>query len=325
MRANRRRLAIALSGMVLLLIILVAALAAGSDESSPKRPPTAGSTRPLSLSGYSNILVVYVRSGTVRELTRNRDEQLAQGPAWSKDGRIAFTQASSDEAFAKLFVVNPSGLRKTLVRGSPKHVFQPTWSPNGPKVAVVRLGFGIYSVDVRSGDSRRLTTDEADEAPAWSPDGKRILFDKQVSGTNWDLFDMDTSGHDVRRLTRGPLQETNPAWSPNGSSIAFAQQERNGNWVIYRMNADGSDRKSLTDERVSSQEPSWSPDGSRIAFIRQAGARAYLSVMQADGSGFRRLTGNSLVASRGSWSPDGKQLVFSAKAASSDPNEFGHH
>jgi Tol biopolymer transport system component len=323
MSANWIRLAAASAGLALVVVVIVAT-SGTNDEPSSSTGPSPSETRPVSLSGYSNILVVYVKSLTVRELTRNRDEELAQGPTWSANGRIAFTQASSDESPSKLFLTNGAGSTKTLVRAGPTHVFQPTWSPDGRKLAVVRLGFGIYSIELRSGDSRRLSNEEADEAPAWSPKGKPILFDKQVSGTNWDLFAMDTDGGNVRRLTRGPLQETNPTWSPDGSSIAFAQQERNGNWVIYKMKADGSSRTRLTDDRASSQEPAWSPDGSRIAFIRQAGARAYVTVMKTDGSGLRRLTGNSLVASRPSWSPDGTQLVFSAKAASTDPDEFGH-
>lgn len=324
MKINPTRLSVAALALVVIVVVVVAA-SSGNDERSSPGSTTSASERPLALSGYSNIHTVDIKLRLVRSLTQNRDEELAQGPSWSKKGRIAFTQAPSDESLSGLVTTGADGSDKEVVRTSVEHVFQPTWSPDGRKVAVVRLGFGIYSIDVRSGDARRLTTGEADEAPAWSPDGRRILFDKQVSGTNWDLFTVDSGGGHVRRLTRGPLQETNPTWSPDGSEIAFAQQRPNGNWVIYRMRSDGSGQEEVTNDRVSSQEPSWSPDGSRIAFIRQSGARAYLSVIGVDGTRPRRLTGESLVVSRPSWSPDGTKIVFSAKAASTDPSDFEGH
>jgi TolB protein len=322
MRANRIRLAAALFALLLIVVVVVSTSESGDGGESSSAGNGSDAGRPLALSPYSNIYVVDVASRAVRALTRNNLTELAQGPSWSGQGKIAFTQASCDECMSKLYVHDYERRRTSLVKGTARHVFQPSWSPDGRKVAVVRLGHGIYAVDARSGNSVRLTRDEADEAPAWSPDGKRIIFDAQVSGTNWDLFAIDPDGRNRRRLTRGPLQETNPAWSPRGSEIAFARQSRNGNWTIRRMKADGSARTAVTDESVSSQEPAWSPDASRIAYVEQVGARAFLSVIAVDGGKSTRLTGNSLVVSRPAWSPDGKAVVFSAKAASTDPTKF---
>jgi Tol biopolymer transport system component len=317
MRANRLRLFSSVSAVVLLVTIGDSGCG-GKD----KRASSTSGEKPVALSPYSNIYVVDVANRKVRPLTDNHLSELAQTPAWSAQGTIAFTQAICDECISKLTLARPGSGKTTVVKGQPKHVFQPTWSPDGRKIALVRLGFGLYSVDLRAGKSVRLTDNQAHEAPAWSPDGNRIIFDAQISGSNWDLLAVDRDGHGLRRVTRGPLQETNPAWSPNGSMIAYARQARNGNWVIQRMKASGGGRFEVTNHDVSSQEPAWSPDGSRIAYVEQVGARAYLSVISVRGGKPRRLTGNSLVAARPSWSPDGKEIVFSAKAASADPSKF---
>jgi TolB protein len=317
MGANRVRLAVVLLAVV--FIVIVATSGSGGDK---KKDSSQQATKPVALSPYSNIYVVDVETRELRALTHNQISQLAQGPSWSAQGTIAFTQASCDECISKLTLTRSGSARATIVKHQPRHVFQPTWSPDGHRVALVRLGFGLYTVDVRGGRQFRLSKNEADEAPAWSPRGKPILFDRQVSGSNWDLFAIDPDGRNQRRLTHGPLQETNPTWSPRGSMIAFARQGRNGNWAILTMKADGSGRRPLTDPSVSSQEPSWSPDGSKIAYVEQVGARAYLSVISIKSGKSRRLTGDSFVASRPVWSPDGKKIAFSAKGASTDPSKF---
>jgi Tol biopolymer transport system component len=319
MSANRIRLAAALSALVIIVTVIVAASGDGDERSTAKND---SDTTPVALSPYSNIYIVDVDSRKVRAITDNDLVEIAQTPAWSAQGKIAFTQASCDECVSELYLYEHDQARTSLVRGTPEHIFKPTWRPDGRKVAVARLGFGIYSVDVASGKGVRLTSNDADEAPDWAPDGKRIVFHAQVSASNWDLFAIDPDGRNRRRLTRGPLQETNPAWSPRGAAIAFSQQGRNGNWKILRMKADGSRRTAVTDGTISSQEPSWSPDGSRIAYVEQVGARAYLAVASADGGRPTRLTGDSLVAARPSWSPDGREIVFSAKVTSTDPSKF---
>jgi Tol biopolymer transport system component len=302
-----------------MMLVSVGGLGCGGNDKGSS--PTSGE-KPVALSPYSNIYVVDVANRKVRALTNNQIAELAQTPAWSAQGTIAFTQASCDECISKLTLLRPGSGRASVVKRQPKHVFQPAWSPDGKKIVLVRLGFGLYSVDVRNESAVRLTKNQAHEAPAWSPDGSQIIFDAQVSGSNWDLFSIDPRGHDLRPLTRGPLQETNPTWSPNGSIIAFAHQGRNGNWVIQRMKARGGGRKEVTSSDVSSQEPAWSPNGSEIAYVEQVGPRAYLSIISLHGGKPRRLTGNSLVASHPSWSPDGKEIVFSGKAASTDPSKF---
>jgi TolB protein len=58
-----------------------------------------------------------------------------------------------------------------------------------------------------------------DEDPSWSPDGRRIAFQRDfdpVRGqVDYDLFTMRADGTGERRLTRSPgVQDWQPAWSP---------------------------------------------------------------------------------------------------------------
>jgi Tol biopolymer transport system component len=182
------------------------------------------------------------------------------------------------------------------------------------------------------------------QAPAWSPDGRTIVFVSWRDG-NGEVYAMDADGSGPRNLTQHPAKDVRPAWSPDGRSIAFVssrdrhQRMQPGRRTppeqsdIYVMNADGSRKRKLTRDRAFDDYPTWSPDGRRIAFVRgrlhgnprpgRDVRRWYLYdlyVVNADGSGLRRLTlrvpegtpettgprkGGQLV-----WSPDGRTIYF---------------
>src|SRR6188474_948714 len=60
----------------------------------------------------------------------------------------------------------------------------------------------IYTIDLASGGIAALTRDGDwdDEQPRWSPDGQRIAFRSNRSGS-YNLYVMDADGRNVRRLT----------------------------------------------------------------------------------------------------------------------------
>jgi Tol biopolymer transport system component len=58
--------------------------------------------------------------------------------------------------------------------------------------------------------------------PTWSPDGSRIAYRHQTDDDETtEIFVMDADGSDRRNLTSNDVADWGPAWSPDGSSIAF--------------------------------------------------------------------------------------------------------
>ena len=140
---------------------------------------------------------------------------------------------------------------------------------------------------------RSLTSDAADTAPAWSPDGTRIAFASTSSG-NTDVWVMDADGSDPVDLTDGSAAaDTSPSWSPDGTHIAF-QTDRDGNDEIYVMDADGGDPTNLTSDPGDDSQPAWSPDGDTIAFVSDRDGNDEVYAMDAsDGSGQTDLTNDA--------------------------------
>ena len=129
-------------------------------------------------------------------------------------------------------------------------------------LATPALGIGDRLLSLIQGKQSRLDV----QAPAWSRDGRTIVFVSWRDG-NGEVYAMDADSSAPRNLTQDPAKDVRPAWSPDGRRIAFVSQ-RDGNSEVYVMNADGSGKRNLTRDRASDDYPTWSPDGRRIAFLR---------------------------------------------------------
>ncbi|HUJ76808.1 MAG TPA: DPP IV N-terminal domain-containing protein, partial [bacterium] len=93
--------------------------------------------------------------------------------------------------------------------------------------------------------------------PRFSPDGRLILFTKQVDGKD-EVYIMDTNGDNVRPVTRSRFDNEQAEWSPDGRQIVFASN-RTGDFKLYVVSADGSALRRLTSTPAGYDEsnPSW--------------------------------------------------------------------
>jgi Tol biopolymer transport system component len=145
------------------------------------------------------------------------------------------------------------------------------------------LDFEIYKMNADGTEQDRLTEDPGtDEAPSWSPDGKKIAFtsDRETADNPYgddEIYTMDPDGSNPTNVSNTDKwsRDEAPSWSPDGKEIAF-QSNRNANdWEIYKMKADGTQQINLTNNASSPDfQPSWSPSGTQIAFETLAWARS---------------------------------------------------
>ena len=193
----------------------------------------------------------------------------------------------------------------TRLTTDPASDFDPTWSPDGTRIAFRSQRDGNDEIYVMNADGtcqRNLTNDAVNDwSPAWSPDGTRIAFARFFDHNQFtDVAVMNVDGSNLQRLTTASGEY--PTWSPDGTRIAFATA-RDGNYEIYVMNAAGTDEIRLTNNLAYDMSPAWSPDGTRIAFDSQRdsispaevgiGPEIEIHLMNSDGSGDIRLTNNT--------------------------------
>ncbi|RJP54926.1 MAG: DUF5050 domain-containing protein [Anaerolineaceae bacterium] len=237
-------------------------------------------------------------------------------------GVIAFY--SDRDGNPEIYTLHADGSGLERLTDDPAFDDSPAISPDGTRIAFLtarhdpnpqfpNLKYELYVMDIDGGNLQRLTTtNAAEDHPAWSPDGSRIIFDADYDADGFfEIYAIHPDGSNLKRLTSNTANDQFADWSPDGAQIAFSSY-RNGNWDIFVMNADGSDQRPLTDSADWELFPAWSPDGTQIAYNGMAprSRNTDIFVMNADGSNSRQLTDTPRFDENPAWSPDGSQIVF---------------
>jgi Tol biopolymer transport system component len=107
---------------------------------------------------------------------------------------------------------------------------------------------GLWTVGFDGSRRQRLLSTNGSlvgaSEPAWSPNGRRIVFDgvlkKRHHGYAYDLYTIHPDGTGLTRVTTGPSYPYRPAWAPHGR-ISFTIYGKG----IFTMRRDGSDLTQL--------------------------------------------------------------------------------
>jgi TolB protein len=250
----------------------------------------------------------------------------------SLKGRIVLSDETND-----VWSMRADATHVRRLTSSPAMEFDPTWSPDGSRIAYRHwphdAASRIYVMNADGSDQRNLTRKDA-WGPDWFPDGRRIVFNSVLGAGAFDVFGhvVAPDGSGLRRISHRYVEY--PAWSPNGSRIAFMAPEpgatgSNPDYNIFVMDADGSHVRRLTTAPGEDGWPAWSPDGTRIVFssarddcsISDAadcrttgdiGPWEDVWIINADGTGERRLSSD--FGQFFAWSPDGSAILVAGAA-----------
>ncbi|MDQ8165923.1 MAG: hypothetical protein P3A28_09235, partial [Gemmatimonadota bacterium] len=169
-----------------------------------------------------------------------------------------------------------------------------------PSPDVTRLAFTalekVYITTLAGGTPRRVTNahNTVEHSPAWSPDGRTLVFATWTDERGGDLFRVNADGSGLRKLSSTPAFYARPVFSRDGRRIVFAT----GPWVPRRnfvdnlsgalddgpltlswMDADGGQLHEITgigsvSQIVEGPIAHFGPDTSRVLFATNAGLQS---------------------------------------------------
>jgi Tol biopolymer transport system component len=225
---------------------------------------------------------------------------------------LAFSGCPQNPGGPSLYVVDADGRGFRQLRlsgaGTGTSPYDPTWSPHASAIAFSNGFNAIWTLDLKTGRSRRLTHSSVlagDDSPAWSPDGRRLAFSRDGA-----IYTVTRRSGLVRRLVRRAGKHfLSPDWSSGGGRLVFNSSDDR----LFTVQANGRGLRRLPPRLA--RYPRWSPDGKLIAFIKPAARESLpprLLVARADGSHTR------IVVSRDdinwnvhpAWSRDGRRIAF---------------
>ncbi len=217
-------------------------------------------------------------------------------------GKIAFSVGRGDRPEDKaIFVMNVdgTGVAKILDRAS-----EPTFSPDGKKIAYYRWTDGVFVANVDGSDAKKVLGETCTGFIDWSRDGKTIAATIMPGCKGNDFIDLVApDGTGRRNLTIG----ASPAWSPDDSELIFhtCRETRCG---IYKVKASGGDVAAITTD--DGGLPTWSPDGKQILYQKDVDGVKQMFEMNADGSNKKQLTQGPAINVDGVYSPDSRFIYY---------------
>ena len=214
--------------------------------------------------GTINVSLLSLSDGQTRSIYSQQD--WIGGVAWTADGQ-ALVLSLNQHGSRRLAKLAITGGKLELLPAAGEDAYYPTVSRRGDRLAFVRevSDTDLWRIELKDplgpGQPNPLVrSTRGDSQPSFSPDGKRLAFQSNRSGS-FEIWVSNADGSNQVQLTSlGGPPAAWPRWSPDGRHIAFWSRG------MYIVGADGGPPSRFNAREKGGELPAWSADGRWLYF-----------------------------------------------------------
>jgi len=229
--------------------------------------------------------------------------------SFSDLGSLVYVPGSSEPTERTLILVNRQGAVESLA-APPRAYEDIRLSPDGQRLAVQieDPSSDVWTYDIPRGTLTRLTFEGTNNAPLWTPDGKRITFESvREGGRNVFWKPADGSGM-ADPLTTGEQRKLPSSWSPDGKLLVYTRTLLSSDiWVLPV--AEEREPEPFLQTPFNEGGAMFSPDGHWLAYTSSESGRVEIYVQPFPGPG-----GKWQISTAGGneplWARNGQELFY---------------
>jgi len=231
--------------------------------------------------------------------------------------KVAYVTArgTGDDRLYTLVVSDTDGENQFTIMESTDPIMSPAWSPDSRELAYVSFegdAATIYVQTLRSGNRIKVSSRAGiNGAPAFSPDGRKLVVTLGGLGGNLDIYVLDLATRQFSRLTRHRAIDTEGTWAPDGRSIYFTS-DRSGGPQVYRIEVGGGTAERVTFEGSYNARPRLSPDGKRVALVHLDRGNYRIGVLDLDDKDLL-IVSNGTQDESPSFAPNSDSIIYATR------------
>jgi len=251
--------------------------------------------------------------------------------AWSPDGKSLLVSHYDRDAKDHLLLVSVSDGRSLTLKSADRSAFpgKAAFSPDGRFL----LYHAPSRADRRQRDIYLLSIDGAAETPlvqhpaqdtnpVWAPDGKRVLFVSDRSGSEglWALAVAGGRPQGAPQLVKADMGRITPLGITAAGSYYYTYAASTRMMDVYIADLDpetgkvtGQPKRATERYEGSNLAPAWSPDGQFLAWLRPGRPSAAITILSAGTGEERELFPDTVIdVFQPAWYPDGSALLVTS-------------
>jgi Tol biopolymer transport system component len=252
----------------------------------------------------------------------NRARQITSGSGrylrlrWTPDDRIVY-ESDAGGGF-DIWIMDPDGRNQTRLTANDGNNMMPSVSPDGRYIAYIAVSYNsgggagvhrLWRMDIDGGNPKQLTDGPSDNQPAWSGDGKSLLY---TSWMNPKPAIWRVSGDGGGATQMWERAASLPVPSPDGKLVAACLSD-NGNKVGL-LRYDSGQLVMVLDIEIPQFDLlpvyRWAPNGKALTYIGTREGISNVWSQPLDGRPPKQITDfKTDEVVRFDWSRDGKQLA----------------